>query len=313
MLRSVLSLMVLAALATAEPVTDYRFDSGRVEPGPTPLFQPESYDTLRWHDYSVSQYCHGGPTSGDAWLFGLGAIYTPRQYPAILVGLSHRVYRDPRGPTGGPMQIRVCDDDGPGGTPGTIIYSADVQADTWGWDFQYYRMPYPYEDTVNDGSFYLFYLSRDTGRVSYTLLWPYDLALNHLRKHWWHQHGQYNVCTSITADLSIGAVVEYPDVGVAEPGERPSRFDLSAPRPNPSTGRAGIRYALASAADVRLEVRDAAGRLVRTLVSGRDGPGQRSAEWDGRDEAGIPAANGVYICRLNVPGFSVCRVLTLSR
>ncbi len=313
MLRFVAVLSVAAALAAAEPVTDFLFEPGQVEVGPAPEFQPESYDTLRWHDYTVSQYCHGGPTSGDAWLFGLGAIYTPAQYPAIIVGLSHRVYRDPQSPTGGQMQIRICDDDGPGGTPGTIIYSADVQADTWDWFFHYYRMPYPYDDTIKDGSFYLFYLARDTGRVSRTLLWPYDLALNHLQEHWWHQSGQYNVCTSITADLSMGTVVEYPDVGVAEPGARPARSELYPPEPNPCAGRTRIRYALASAGPARLEVRDATGRLVKTLVSGFVGPGAGGLVWDGSDKDGRAAGSGVYVCRLVAPGFSASRRLTLDR
>jgi hypothetical protein len=273
-------------------------------PGSPVQLVPTSYDTLRWHDYTVSQYCHGGPTAGDAWLFGLGAKYTPNQYPAIIVGLASRVYRDPQSPTRGLMQIRMCDDDGAGGIPGTIFHQDDCQADTWAWYFPYYRMPYPYVDTINDGSFYLFYLARDSGQVRHTLLWAYDLALNHLEEHWWHQNGQYNVCTSITADLSIGVVVEYPDVGVGEGGngEPPRALSLGPVEPNPFRRGARVRYALPEPCAVRLDVFDAAGNLVRNLRVGDAPAGWHSTTWNGRDDAGEPVARGLYFCRLEAGG-----------
>ena len=123
-----------------------------LEPASAPPLFPPTYDTLYRHDYSVSQLAHGGPTSGDAWLFGLGVKLTPTEYPAVLVGLSHRTYRDPRSPTQGLMQVRITDDDGAGGSPGTVLTKLDTQADTWDWAFHYDVLPFPY-DTLWDGSF----------------------------------------------------------------------------------------------------------------------------------------------------------------
>jgi len=304
-------LLLLPALAAeAEPVAVELLTPDRPAafgPGPAegPLLPPSTYDTLRWHDYTVSSYCHSGPTSGDAWLFGLGAKLTPNQYPAVIVGLSSRVYRDPQSPTRGAMQIRICDDDGAGGDPGTIMYFDDTQADTWAWYFPYYRMPYPYDDTIWDGSFYLFYLSRDTGWVEYTILWAYDLALNYLEEHWWHQHGEYHVCTNITADLSMGAVVEYPATGAEEPGpgaRGPRGVTLGPAEPNPFRGATRIRYGLPKECRVSLGVYDAAGNRVRNFDATDNSPGFHEKTWDGRNDAGREVGAGMYFLRLEAGG-----------
>jgi len=61
---------------------------------------------------------------------------------------------------------------------------------------------------------------------------------------------------------------------------------------------------LASLADVlrpaeaRLEIFDARGRLVRTLVNGFVGGGPRDIEWNGRDNRGQDVPSGVYFYRL---------------
>ena len=63
----------------------------------------------------------------------------------------------------------------------------------------------------------------------------------------------------------------------------------------------------------RLRVFDVAGRLVRTLVAGDRPAGEGTAAWDGRDEAGREAPDGVYFCRLESAGGSVTRKLLLVR
>lgn len=157
-------------------------------------------------------------------------------------------------------------------------------------------------------------LSRDTGRVRYTLLWPYDLALNHLDEHWWHQSGQYAVCTNITADLSMGVVVEYPGVGVAEePGGLPRKLDLDVGGPSPFRGVTRLRYSLPEPAHVRLLVYDASGRLVRTLRSGQASSGLHHADWDGRDSRGATVARGLYFCRLAADDERMTRKLVRLR
>ncbi|HMB68936.1 MAG TPA: FlgD immunoglobulin-like domain containing protein, partial [bacterium] len=95
--------------------------------------------------------------------------------------------------------------------------------------------------------------------------------------------------------LDLAAAVDAPAVaGVREDGLR-----LDAPRPNPSRGTAALVYSLPADSHVRLEIHDAGGRRVATVVDGRRPAGRHRATWDGRDSAGTPVAAGVYFARLS--------------
>jgi hypothetical protein len=76
------------------------------------------------------------------------------------------------------------------------------------------------------------------------------------------------------------------------------RLDLSPARPNPFRGPTLIPFALPNDGRVEVTVYDAAGRRVRTLVSGHLPAGSHGARWDGRDAGGRPVAAGVYFVRL---------------
>lgn len=54
--------------------------------------------------------------------------------------------------------------------------------------------------------------------------------------------------------------------------------------------------------DVRVDIFDVSGRLVRALVRGVEGPGQKAMVWDGTDNSGRAIASGVYFCRVRVSG-----------
>jgi hypothetical protein len=91
------------------------------------------------------------------------------------------------------------------------------------------------------------------------------------------------------------------------PRRAPGRIALAGAVPNPSgAGRAAgvttLRFSLPAAADVRLEVYDAVGRRVATLVDGRRSAGAGTATWDGLDHAGHPVAPGLYFYRLSALG-----------
>ena len=71
---------------------------------------------------------------------------------------------------------------------------------------------------------------------------------------------------------------------------------------NPFTSRMSVSYSLPGPAVVKLAVYDALGRVVRSLVAGRqDGPRWYTVEWDGRDDRLQSAPNGVYFVRLVTP------------
>jgi YVTN family beta-propeller protein len=96
-------------------------------------------------------------------------------------------------------------------------------------------------------------------------------------------------------------------VGGPPPGAV-GRIALAGAAPNPFGGEAGsatttLRYSLPAAADVRLEVYDAMGRRVATLLDGARQPaGDGSIVWDGRDDAGRSVGAGLYFYRLSALG-----------
>jgi hypothetical protein len=105
-----------------------------------------------------------------------------------------------------------------------------------------------------------------------------------------------------------------PSSGVRETGKLPARpsFGLRGIAPNPTDGKAAIRYSLASSAIVKLAVYDLTGRDVATLVSGRQPAGNYSVSWSrlGRDAQRIPS--GVYFVRFDAASCHATRKLVVE-
>jgi len=75
--------------------------------------------------------------------------------------------------------------------------------------------------------------------------------------------------------------------------------------PNPFNPSTTIEYSVAAAGRIRLEIYDAAGKKVRTLIDRFCGPGSYRSSWDGNNAAGRPAGSGVYFLRYS-SGVSAC-------
>jgi hypothetical protein len=81
--------------------------------------------------------------------------------------------------------------------------------------------------------------------------------------------------------------------------------------PNPFQESTTIRYALPKEGAATLRVYDIGGRWVRTLIDGPQPAGTHAIDWDGRDDAGVALAAGVYFVRLETGGMA--RVEKLMR
>lgn len=88
---------------------------------------------------------------------------------------------------------------------------------------------------------------------------------------------------------------------------------LEAIAPNPSPGRALVRYSLAKEGPVGIVVHDLAGRAVRQLVSGWQRAGRYTTHWRGVDDAGRELASGVYFLRFSADGRRDTEKLVLQR
>jgi subtilisin family serine protease len=130
----------------------------------------------------------------------------------------------------------------------------------------------------------------------------------------------------LAAADAAGIAARYPATGAAAPlrvviaGAQTDADDLPAARtallavlPNPFNPRAEIRYILARAGRATVRVHDARGAVIRTLLAADLPAGAGAVVWDGRDDAGNPAASGVYVCRLATDRLTHTRRLTLVR
>jgi hypothetical protein len=79
------------------------------------------------------------------------------------------------------------------------------------------------------------------------------------------------------------------------------RAALIRRRPNPFRSATALSIYLPGDTRVLLTVHDALGRRVRTLVEELRPAGSSEATWDGRNNSGIPVADGIYFLRLDTP------------
>lgn len=97
----------------------------------------------------------------------------------------------------------------------------------------------------------------------------------------------------------FGMTVFYKVEGEPQAAAAAPDFKLSAASPNPFRHRTTIDYQLPSEARIGLKVYNVSGQLVKTLVDRTVAAGRYSATWDGTDDAGRHATNGIYFYRLN--------------
>ena len=110
------------------------------------------------------------------------------------------------------------------------------------------------------------------------------------------------------APVSLG-----PDVG--NDGEPlPSVTRLVSAVPNPFNPVTTIRFDVAKpGGDVRIEVFDVAGRLIKRLVSENKPAGFHKVVWEGRDEQAQPVASGVYFVRMKTAKVLETRKLVILK
>ncbi len=86
--------------------------------------------------------------------------------------------------------------------------------------------------------------------------------------------------------------------GAPAPG---AALALAPPRPSPARGAVTLSWSQPTAARVSLQVFDAAGRRVRTLVAGESrSAGSHESVWAGDDETGRAVNAGLFLVRLDV-------------
>ena len=102
-------------------------------------------------------------------------------------------------------------------------------------------------------------------------------------------------------------------VGVAPLSVAANGVALASPFPNPFRTTTSLEFTLDRDAGVRLEVFDAAGRRIRTLMDRVHAAGRWSVTWDGRGADGSPVPSGIYLVRLEAGDRTAMRTVSLIR
>ncbi|MBD3162799.1 MAG: hypothetical protein GF346_10440 [Candidatus Eisenbacteria bacterium] len=105
-------------------------------------------------------------------------------------------------------------------------------------------------------------------------------------------------CGALARDFEFDVVTSQEATDV-EDRIRPARvIRLDQNQPNPFNPTTRIRYALGEPLPVRLEIFDASGRHVRTLVDGLQSAGEHAIAWFGEDDRGRAVPTGLYFYSL---------------
>ncbi len=130
--------------------------------------------------------------------------------------------------------------------------------------------------------------------------------------HIYTENGIYTVTLTATNGCGPDVLVKTGLIVVSSPsasGENvAARFNLGQNYPNPFNPSTTIVFNLAREGMARLEIYDATGRLVDTLVDGSFGPGEHRIQWQP-----TRLASGVYFARFTAEGKSATRRMALIR
>ncbi len=194
--------------------------------------------------------------------------------------------------------VRVNDDDGADGMPGTQLaqyqFPASSVVEGWNW----IQIP----PTETDGSFYLTIL--ETANASAIGL---DTSSN--------GYSFKKIGTDwdpvTTGEIMLRAIVEY---STANDDNVTPVYVLDAVNyPNPFNPETTIAYSIPKAGNASLKIYNTKGQLVRTLVDDVRDSGNHSVVWNGCDNEGRSVSSGLYFYRLSSDGNTVTRKMLLAK
>jgi plastocyanin len=127
--------------------------------------------------------------------------------------------------------------------------------------------------------------------------------------------GTYPFFCRVHEAFDMRGVVIVTDPVAVPPHERPTPglAFVAGPAPNPTNAGVRFQFSVPRAARARVELFDAAGQRVATILDRDVEPGVQSAAWDGRTFAGRNAAPGVYLLRVTAGRATASRSISVIR
>jgi len=116
-------------------------------------------------------------------------------------------------------------------------------------------------------------------------------------------------------DIMVTAYVSDQPVGVEDDidSQIPLAFDLKQNYPNPFNPTAIIGYQIPQSNHVTLEVYNALGEKVRTLINQVQETGYYQIEWNGKNDAGSQLSSGIYLYRITAGNYVKVMKMILLR
>ncbi|MFC1483585.1 T9SS type A sorting domain-containing protein [Candidatus Neomarinimicrobiota bacterium] len=111
--------------------------------------------------------------------------------------------------------------------------------------------------------------------------------------------------------FTIVKVVRLGESTSTIPRPVPDDLIVTANDPNPFRTTTTIRFGVPVEMQVKIAVYDLMGREIAVLHDGITAPGYHGVEWDGRDDASSPMANGMYFYQVRTPDRTVTRKMLL--
>jgi hypothetical protein len=104
--------------------------------------------------------------------------------------------------------------------------------------------------------------------------------------------GAYGGPGSFSFEGSVVSVEPQPEIGI------PANITFES-YPNPFNAGVTLRYNIPGATEVSLQIFNSQGQEIINLPAHDQRVGSGFFNWEGKDNVGIPAASGIYLCRLN--------------
>ncbi len=245
--------------------------------------------------------------SGDS--SGFGNEFEPPQYPTYVDYVE--IAFDVQSP--GNVVVAIHDDDGPGGSPGTVLASQQIFVNSPGLR----RIDFTADQVaINDGKFF----AAGIALTQETVGFMQDNTAPYSTRGWEFTGGWAPSRWLNESEMMIRVGVSDTPTSVGDGGPEvrlPAAFSLAQNYPNPFNPSTTIAFDVPGTAgakqSVSLVVYDIRGRRVRTLVDSDMASGSHRVHWDGRNDSGESVSSGIFFYTLKSADTTFTRKMTVLK
>ena len=261
------------------------------------FLKPIEFDTTAQETIAYDDGTHRTWWCSDRDSFGAAVKFTPREYPCEIVGTRAEINYD----DGTQIYLRIYDDDGPNGLPGTVLYN-ELRLDIphrLQPGFKDYDLTSPVE--IPSGNFYICFFQKNV----WDMVFGSDQVFDSISRQFWYfpDLGWQTPTGMDAADHLIRAKVNY-GVGIEEIGY--DKMNILKISPNLCFGYFQIRIPV-NVKTAQIEIYDLSGRIIKE-ISFNQSSNSASQTIDLNE-----FSNGVYFIKLNSDDYCFVRKVVIQR